>query len=152
MPGLEPANHRDRVAASGLDLLLVLLAGSLTLTVAAGAGTELRLGLTMAAVGVPTMLVEGALGRSLGKAGLGLRHDHPDDTGHPLSLAQTAGRFVLKWLLPTALLVVGLWFAAVAWWVALYLPALGPTRRTAHDRLTRSVVLGPTDRQRAEGS
>lgn len=149
---LEPANHRDRVAASGLDLLLVLLAGALTLTIASNAGPDLRLGLTMAAVGLPTMLVEGALGRSLGKAGLGLRHDQPDADGHPLTLAQTAGRFVLKWLVPTALAVVGLWFAALAWWVALYLPALGPARRTAHDRLTRSVVLGATERQRAEGA
>lgn len=152
MARLEPANHRDRVAASGVDLLLVLLAGALTVTLAAGLDPDLRLGLTMAAVGLPTMLVEGALGRSLGKAGLGLRHDRPGDDGHPLTLVQTGARFALKWLVPIALVLVGLWFAAVAWWVALYLPALGPSRRTAHDRLTRSVVLGPTERERAEGA
>lgn len=152
MATLEPANHRDRIAATGVDLLLVLLVGSLTLTVTGALDPTVRLGLLLTAVGLPTMLVEGVIGRSPGKAGLGLRHADPDAPGPALSIPQSTGRFVLKWLVPTVLLSVGLWFAVLAWWVALYLPALGPTRRTAHDRLTRSVVLGPTERQRAEGA
>ena len=151
MAELEPANHRDRIAASGVDLLLVLLAGSTTLALTGWASGSMRLGLLLLAVGVPTFLVEGVLGRSLGKAGLQLRHTEPDAPGHALSIPQAAGRFVLKWLVPTVLVALGLWFAALAWWTALYLPALGPTRRTAHDRLTRTNVLGPTEAQRDQG-
>lgn len=146
---LEPANPRDRLAATGVDLLLVLLAGSLTLTFTDGVDPTLRLGLLLLAVGAPTYLPEGVLGRSPGKVGTGLRHADPATLApgeRPLSTAQTIGRFVLKWLVPSALVVVGLWLPAVVWWVGLYAPALGPSRRAAHDRLTRTRVLGPADR------
>ena len=152
MPQVElaPANHRDRLVATGVDLLLVLLLGSLTLTFTQGVDPTLRLGLLLLAVGLPTYLPEGAVGRSPGKVGVGLRHADPDglDPGEPpLSTPQAIGRFVCKWLVPTLLVVVGLWLAALAWWVALYAPALGPAHRAAHDRLTRSRVLGPVDRR-----
>ena len=146
---LGPANHRDRLAATGVDLLLVLLAGSLVLTFTGGADPTLRLGLLLLGVGVVTYLPEGVVGRSLGKLGTRLRHADPEglDPGeHPLSTPQAVGRFVLKWVVPTVLVVLGLWLAALAWWVALYAPALGPSGRTAHDRLTRTRVLGPVDR------
>ncbi len=148
---LEPANPRDRLAATGVDLLLVLLAGSLVLTVTSGVEPTVRLGLLLLAIGLPTYLPEGVAGRSLGKVLTGLHHARParDTTaGPPLSTGQAIGRFVLKWLLPTALVVVGLWLAAVVWWVALYAPALGPSRRAVHDRLTRTQVLGPAARAR----
>ena len=147
----EPANHRDRVAASGVDLVLVLLVGAGTVALSGGLDPSVRLGLLLLAVGVPTFLVEGTVGRSVGKAGLQLRHSAPDARGHDLTIPRAAGRYVLKWVVPAVLVAVGLWFAALVWWVGLYLPALGPTRRTAHDRLTNTVVLGPTDAQRAEG-
>lgn len=146
MTELEPANHRDRVAASGMDLLLVALVGSAAFTVTGGLDPSLRLGLLLLAVGVPTFVAEGLLGRSLGKAGVQLRHDPA-----PPSIPRVAGRYVLKWVVPTVLVVLGLWLPALAWWVALYLPALGPTRRTVHDRLTRTRVLGPTEQARARG-
>ena len=151
MEQLEPANHRDRVAASGVDLLLVLLLGSGALAVTSGAAPSLRLGLVLLAVGLPTFIPEATIGRTLGKAGVQLRHAQPGADDHPLSLPQVAGRFALKWVVPTVLLVLGLWFPALVWWTGLYLPALGPTRRTLHDRLTRSSVLGPTEHHRAEG-
>lgn len=150
MDQLEPANHRDRVAASGVDLLLVLAlgAGAATLAQFASLTPSVRLGLVLTAVGLPTFVPEGVLGRTLGKAGLQLRHAQPDEPGRPLTLPQAVGRFVLKWVVPTVLLVLGLWFATLAWWTALYLPALGPTHRTTHDRLTRTQVLGPTETHR----
>ena len=144
--GLAPANHRDRVAASGVDLLLVLLLGSATVTLLAGAAPQVRLGGLLLAVGVPTLVVEGTVGRSPGKLGVGLRHAPPGVPG--LTLPAAVGRFLLKWLVPVLLVVLGLWLAALVWWVALYLPAFGPGGRAAHDRLTRTRVLGPTEARR----
>lgn len=146
---LVPANARDRLAATGVDLLLVLLAGSLLLTATQGVEPTLRLGLLLLAIGLPTYLPEGVWGRSPGKLATGLRHADPDELAPDevaLSTPQAIGRFVLKWLVPAGLAVVGLWLAALVWWVALFAPALGPSGRTVHDRLTRTRVLGPSDR------
>jgi hypothetical protein len=149
---LEPASPRDRLAATGLDLLLVLGLGALSLRLTGSLAPGPRLAALVLAIGIPTMLTEGVLGRTLGKAGLGLRHGRPEDGRHPLSVVQIAGRFVLKWIVPTLLLTIGLWFAAAVWWVALFVPMVGPTHRAAHDRLTRSSVLGRPPQQRAEGA
>ena len=147
---LGPANQRDRLAATGVDLLLVLLVGSLVLTVTARVDPTLRLGLLLVAIGLVTYLPEAVLGRSPGKLGTGLHHADPGglaSTEQPLSTPQAVGRFVCQWLVPTVLVVLGLWLAALVWWVALYAPALGPSGRAAHDRLTRTRVLGPVDRR-----
>jgi hypothetical protein len=152
VPTLEPASPRDRLAATGLDLLLVFGLGALSLRLTGSLAPGPRLAVLLLAIGVPTMLTEGVLGRTLGKAGLGLRHGLPEEGRHPLSVVQIAGRFVLKWIVPTVLLTVGLWFAAAVWWVALFAPVIGPTHRTAHDRLTRSSVLGRPPQERAEGA
>lgn len=146
---LGPANHRDRLAATGVDLLLVLLTGSLALTFTTGLEPTLRLGVVLLAIGLPTYLAEGVFGRSPGKVGTRLRHADPDGLGpgdHALSTPQAVGRFVLKWVVPALLVVLGLWLAALVWWVALYAPALGPSGRAAHDRLTRTRVLAPVER------
>lgn len=140
---LGPADHRDRVAATGVDLLLVLLASSTTFVVTTGVDGTLRFGLLLVAVGLPTFVPEGLVGRTLGKLGTQLRHTRDDELR--LSLPRAAGRYVLKWAVPTVLVLAGLWLAAIVWWVGLYLPALGPTRRTLLDRLTGTHVLGPTD-------
>ena len=145
LPGeLGPASLRSRALATIVDLALVLPTAAMTASLLGDAfAADVRAAVVVVLSAWPTLLTAVGTGRSVGKVVLRLDHVRPGDPPTAAPDPVTLGvRWGLKWLVPTAMVVLQPvpWTWALLWWLADGAPLLVGGRRALHDRIAGTRV------------
>lgn len=144
---MAPASLRSRALATIVDLAIVVTIASATASLlGASVPTDVRAGIVVVLSAAPTLLATAGTGRSVGKVVMRLAHVRPQDhlaTGPDLPAIGV--RWGLKWLVPTAMVVLQPvpWTWALLWWLLDGAPLLLGDRRALHDRVARTRVWEP---------